>query len=81
MADEGGGVPPTGDSGSRQPRPQIHMELRDSLPGGRAVVTVEQEGRLTMLASKEHITAQAAEELADQLGCIARNWSQNWPGR
>lgn len=62
---------------------EIHMELRDSLPGGKAIIAVEQEGEFVWLASKQHVTEQAKDEFLDLLTCIAheRLWLQNWPGR
>lgn len=82
MAD-GEDVTPQGDSESQQPRAEIRMELRDTLPGGRAVIGVEQEGEFTWLASKEHVTEQARDEFVEQMTEIVRQgwWTQNWPGR
>lgn len=68
---------------SEEPRAEFRMELVDSLPGGRAVIGVEQEGEFVWLASKEHVTEQARAEFVDQLTRIVREglWVQNWPGR
>lgn len=82
MADEKGGVP-QGDGGSQQePRAEFRMELRDSLPGDRAVIGVEQEGEFVWLASRKHVSEQARDEFVDQIGRIVRDglWVQNWPG-
>lgn len=67
---------------SEPPQAEIRMELVDSLPGGRAVVVVEQEDAFVWLASKEHVTEQACDEFVEQLVQIARerSWVQNWPG-
>lgn len=67
---------------NRKPQAEFRMELRDSLPGGRAVVGVEQEGEFMWLASKKHVTEQARDELVDQLQRIVREgwWVQNWSG-
>lgn len=69
------------ESQEARPRPEIHMELVGSLPGGRAVAGVEQEGSFTLLASKEHISEQARDELLEVFQRIVREgwWVQNWP--
>lgn len=80
MADED---TPQGDGESQgaQPQPEIRMELVGSLPGGRAIAGVEQEGSFTWLASKEHISEQAKDELVELFQRIVREgwWVQNWP--
>lgn len=60
----------------------FRMELVDSLPGGRAVIGVEQEGELLWLASKEHLSQQAVDEFVEQITLMVRegSWVQNWPG-
>jgi hypothetical protein len=65
-----------------EPRAAFRMELRDSLPGGRAVIGVEQEDEFIWLASKEHVSEQARDEFVDQLSRIVEQgwWTQNWPG-
>lgn len=72
-----------GDDESRetQPQPEINMELVGSLPGGRAIAGVEQEGSFTLLASKEHISEQAGDELLEVFQRIVREgwWVQDWP--
>lgn len=64
------------------PCAEFRMELVDSLPGGRAVIGVEQEGEFMWLASKEHLTQQAADEFTEQIARIVREgwWVQNWSG-
>jgi len=59
------------------------MELVDSLPGGRAVMGVEQEGEFMWLADRHHVSAQARDEFVEQLTRIVKEewWVQNWPGR
>ncbi|WP_460071143.1 hypothetical protein [Streptomyces sp. YKOK-I1] len=79
--DEGaGGEAPQ--SEEPEPRAEFKMELVDSLPGGRAVIGVEQEGEFMWLASKEHISQQAVDEFVEQLTRIVHEgwWVQNWPG-
>lgn len=82
MADEDG-ANQGNEAPDREPQTEIRMELRDSLPGGRAVVGVEQDGEFVWLASKKHVTEQACDEFLDQLQRIARegSWVQNWSGR
>jgi hypothetical protein len=60
----------------------VRMELVDSLPGGRAVIGVEQDGEFTWLASKEHVSQQAVDEFVEQITRMVRegSWMQNWPG-
>lgn len=64
------------------PRAEFRMELVDTLPGGRAVIGVEQEGEFMWLASKEHISEQAVDEFVEQITRIVHEgwWVQNWPG-
>jgi hypothetical protein len=76
MADEG---TQQGDSESHEarPQPEIRMELVGSLPGGRAIAGVVQEGSFTWLASKEHVSEQARDELLELFQRIVREgW---WP--
>lgn len=88
MADGDAGTP-QGDEESqtssrhKTPQAEFRMELRDSLPGDRAVIGVEQEGEFMWLASRKHVTEQAVDEFVDQLQQIVHNgwWVQNWPGR
>lgn len=69
--------------GQPEPRPaDIQIEMRDSLPGDRAVIAVEREGCFTWVASRKYIDPKAVEEFQDQLRQIVRRgmWMQNWPG-
>jgi hypothetical protein len=64
-----------------QPQPEIQVELRASLPGGRAFACVEQEGRLVWLASKEHVSEQAGDELLNLFQRVVQDdLVQKWPG-
>jgi len=69
-------------SQSDGPCAKFRMELVDNLPGGRAVIGVEQEGEFTWLASKEHMSQQAVDEFTEQIAKIVHEgwWVQNWPG-
>ncbi|MEV7154843.1 hypothetical protein AB0N77_09490 [Streptomyces misionensis] len=90
MADEDGtwssGDKPTDDDASQNsevPNAEFRMELWDSLPGGKAVIGVEQEGEFVWIASRQHVSEQARDEFVEQLTRIVREglWVQNWPGR
>ena len=50
----------------------VRMELVDSLPGGRAVIGVEQDGEFTWLASKEHVSQQAVDVLSTETHTASR---------
>lgn len=80
---QGASVQGDDDPDEAHPQAEFRMELCESLPGGRAVVGVEQEGEFVWLASKQHVTEQARDEFVEQLGRIVREgwWVQNWPGR
>ncbi|MEV5977557.1 hypothetical protein [Streptomyces sp. NPDC052114] len=72
-----------GEEGEVHPKAEFRMELRDSLPGDRAVIGVEREGEFMWLASRKYVHPQAVEEFVDQLQRIVREgmWVQNWTGR
>lgn len=83
MADEEG-VNADGDAESeKQPCARIRMELRDTLPGDRAVIGVEQDDEFVWLGSRKHVTEQAWDEFEELLSKIVDEgwWTQNWPGR
>jgi hypothetical protein len=65
--------------GNSQP-PEFLIEMRDSLPGDRAIIGVEQDGALVWLASRKHIPPNVASEVEEQMRRFVRSWSQNWPG-
>ena len=71
------------ESNGAHPRAEFHMELRDSLPGNRAVIGVERKGEFVWLASRGHVSEQARDEFVEQLTRIVHEgwWTQNWPGR
>ncbi|MFC5202818.1 hypothetical protein [Streptomyces kaempferi] len=83
MADEDGEEQRDKEANIPAPQAEFRMELRDSLPGDRAVIGVEQEGEFLWLASRKHVTEKARDEFVDQLQRIVREgwWVQNWPGR
>ncbi|MEU3507602.1 hypothetical protein ABZ733_06700 [Streptomyces longwoodensis] len=91
MADEEHGESPECEGADEQevprgeqvePQAEFRMELVDALPGGRAVMGVEQEGEFMWLADKHHVSPQARDEFVEQLSRIVREgwWVQNWPG-
>lgn len=66
---------------SEPPAVEFHVELRDSLPGDRAFIGVEQDGVFVWLASRKYVDPKAADELTDLMQRIfgQRWWVQNWP--
>lgn len=70
-----------GGQGAPEP-PEFRVELVDGLPGGRAIVWVEQEGCFMWLADRNHVSPQARDEWVEQMNRIIgeRWWEQNWPG-
>lgn len=90
MADKDAGEPRNDDntdgagkSADGKSQAEFRMELRDSLPGDRAIVGVEQEGEFMWLASRKYIHPKAVEEFVENLQKIVREgyWVQNWTGR
>lgn len=79
MADEDGANPQS----DKRPEAHFRMELVDSLPGGRAIMGVEQEGEFMWLADRHEVSAKARDEFLEQLTEIVEKqwWVQNWPGR
>jgi hypothetical protein len=73
---------PSAPGTDEQPQAEFRMELRDSLPGDRAVIAVEQEGIFMWLASRKYVHEKAVDEFREQLDRIVREgwWVQNWPG-
>ncbi|MFD8936657.1 hypothetical protein ACFV0R_15630 [Streptomyces sp. NPDC059578] len=73
--------PQGNDSGEPDPAATFEMELVDGLPGGRAILGLEVEGRFTWLADRAHVSEQARDELVEQLTYIVEQglWIQNWP--
>lgn len=65
-----------------QPCAEFRMELRDSLPGDKAVIGIEQDGEVTWLASKKYIHPKAVDEFVEQITRMLEegSWVQNWPG-
>lgn len=83
MAEREHEEPRNDDAGdSKEPCAAFRIELRDSLPGDRAVVGVEQEGAFVWLASRKYIHPKAVDELTENLTRIMREgrWVQSWPG-
>lgn len=85
---EGDGTPEEQVPAEETPKPptppaEFRMELVDGLPGGRAVMGVEQDGEFMWLADRNHVSAQARDEFFDQISRMVEEgwWIQNWPGR
>ncbi|WP_435279267.1 hypothetical protein [Streptomyces sp. 1222.5] len=66
-----------------KPPAVFRMELRDTLPGGKAIIGLEREGEFVWLGSRKHITEQARDEFEELCTRIVEEqlWVQNWPGR
>lgn len=64
------------------PAPQFEIEMHfvDSLPGGRAVMPVEEQGRFGWLVVQGHVTPQARSEMLSDLRHIVQSglWRQDW---
>lgn len=60
--------------------PEVDIEFVDRLPGGRVVMPVEQENRITWLVVKKNMTRQARDEMVEgfQLMIHNRLWEQRW---
>lgn len=74
-----GGQADNGDSQAPQ-QPDVAIEYVDSLPGGRVVLPLEDEGTFTWLVVRGHISPQARTEMLNDLRHIVRSglWTQNW---
>lgn len=64
------------------PLAECQVELCDSLPGDRAVIAVEQEGRIVWIFSRKHATQRTVDEFRETIQRIVRDglWVQNWAG-
>jgi hypothetical protein len=62
------------------PQMDVHIQFVNSLPGGRAVMPVEEAGKFIWLVVHGHISPQAASEMETDLSHIIRSglWRQNW---
>lgn len=70
-----------GGDGDRPDPMEVEIQFVDSLPGGRAVMPVERDGKFAWLAVRGHISRQAAREMVADLTYIISSglWLQNWP--
>ncbi|WP_406157674.1 hypothetical protein [Streptomyces canus] len=59
---------------------EVDMEYVEALPGGRAVMPIEREGRFVWLVVEGHVSPQARTEMIKDLNHIIRCglWVQNW---
>jgi len=59
---------------------EVEIHFVDSLPGGRAVMPVERDGKFAWLAVHGAISPQAAGEMVADLNYIISTglWRQNW---
>jgi hypothetical protein len=83
MADEENAEPRDDEPEASGPCVEFSMEIRDSLPGDRAVVGVEQKGHFVWLFSEKYVHPKAVEELTGVIDRLLRegSWAQGWPGR
>lgn len=79
MADEGGAREPDDQA---QPQAEFDMEMVPTLPGGRAIVPAERQGKFVWLVAEGHISQQCFDEMKEYLQHIVGTgmWSQNWDG-
>ena len=63
-----------------EPPVEFRLEMRDALPGDRAIIGVEQEGVLVWVASKKHVPPNVASDIDEQMRRVVRDWKQKWPG-
>lgn len=62
------------------PHLEIDMHYVESLPGGRAVMALEEEGRFAWFVVRGHVSPQARTEMLSDLRHIVGSglWVQNW---
>ncbi|GGR90205.1 hypothetical protein GCM10010252_31340 [Streptomyces aureoverticillatus] len=67
--------------GLSEPWAEFDMEFVDWLPGGRAVIPVESQGRFTWLVVRGHVSEQARQEFVREIQHIVGRglWRQEWP--
>lgn len=60
---------------------EIDIQFVDSLPGGRAVMSLECDGTFVWLVARKHMSPEARQEMLNSLRHIVRSglWQQNWP--
>lgn len=70
-----------GESTSNRVSADVGIEFVPSLPGGRAALAAEKEGRFVWLIAEGAMTDQCRREMRDYLSHIVRTgmWTQNWP--
>ncbi|MFD5656978.1 hypothetical protein [Streptomyces hirsutus] len=61
---------------------ELDIEFVPELPGGRAVVPAEREGKFVWLVAEGAMTEQCFREMRSYLAHIASTgkWVQNWEG-
>lgn len=91
MHEEAKGPQEPTEEGSQEPRaeepqgPQadFDMEFVPKLPGGRAAVPAEREGRFVWMIAEGHMSEQCMTEMRQYLQHIVSTgmWQQNWDGK
>jgi len=81
MADDGGAQAQLEGEGEAQPHAEFDMEFVSELPGGRAIVPAEREGKFVFLVASGAMTQQCFDEMLHHLQVIVGSgrWHQNWP--
>jgi hypothetical protein len=59
---------------------QFQLDMRDALPGDRAIIAVEQNGALVWVASKKHVPPHVASDITELMQRFVLDYRQNWPG-
>lgn len=67
----------------QEPQTEFDMEFVPTLPGGRAAVPAEREGRFVWLIAEGQMTQQCFDEMRQYLAYIVDEgkWQQNWDGK
>ncbi|MFF3928624.1 hypothetical protein [Streptomyces hirsutus] len=70
------------ENSDHQGEAELGIEFVPSLPGGRAVVPAEREGKFVWLVAEGAMTEQCFREMRSYLAHIASAgmWVQNWEG-
>ncbi|MFD6415944.1 hypothetical protein [Streptomyces sp. NPDC060194] len=66
----------------KRPSAEFDMKIVPRLPGGRAVLPAEEDGRFVWLIAAGQMSEQCAREMTEYLNHIVASgkWVQNWPG-
>lgn len=70
-------APAEGEGSAADDDCMFDMEFVDALPGGKAVMALEEKGKLTLCLVRGHVSPQARNEMVADLNSIVR--SGLWP--